>query len=216
MILTAFPPAVKLNEQDYFPGEALLALALEYQRAPKAELLEAFDKAIVFYRDYFRDRRSPAFVPWQVQAFASMARQTKRADFAEFAFELSDWLGKYQLSKDNCAWPELYGAIDVEQRGNAGISTASYLEALAEALLLARHLNDEKRISRYESLVRNASRFVVQLQVRTEEAYSARSPKDMVGGVRAAPAVNRLRIDYSAQALRSLMKAKRALFPSGS
>jgi hypothetical protein len=216
MFLTAFPPAVKLNEQDYFPGEALLALAMEYEKAPAPELLDAFDRAIVFYRDYFRSRRSIAFVPWQVQAFASMARQTNRADFTEFVFELTDWVSRRQLTTENCEWPELHGAFADDANSDAGISTAPLLEALADALALAREAKDEERVLRYEDLVRDACRFVLQLQFRKEEAYSMRSPKDAVGGVRASPALNRLRIDYAGHALMSLIKARRALFPTES
>lgn len=216
MFLTAFPPAVRLNEQDYFPGEALLALAAEQAIQPSDEIVAAFDKAIEFYRVYFRARRSPALVPWQVQAFARMGHLTGRSDFAEYVFELTDWLLEEQLTGENCPWPELLGGISPTSPGEPDISTALYLQAASDALLLARDRGEAPRIRKYELAVRAAARFVMQLQVRPEEVYFVRSPRDAVYGVRGGPALNRLRIDYCQHALIGLIKARQALYPDAS
>ncbi len=66
LFITAFPPAESIAAQDYFPGEALLAMATHYQQYPDERIFDAFNKAIQFYKPYFRERPSPAFVPWQV------------------------------------------------------------------------------------------------------------------------------------------------------
>jgi len=212
MFVTAFPPAEEIEGQDYFPGEALLAMADHYALEPTAEILDAFDRAIAYYRSWFRDARSPAFVPWQVQAFAAMAGQTKRRDYIDFVFELTDWLAEMQLNPSNCPYPELHGGIASYQPGRAGIATASYLEAFADALAVARMAGDAARVKRYESLVRDAARFVLQLQVRPEEAWFIRSPKDAVGGMRTSPTLNLLRIDHCQHAMIALIKTRRALF----
>lgn len=212
MFLTAFPPAVEVAAQDYFPGEALLALAAEYEHQPAAGILDAFDKAIRYYRGHFRGAPSPAFVPWQVQAFSLIARHTGRRDYVDFVFELTDWLADHQLDRHNCRWPELWGGIAPYQPGRVGVSTASYLEGFTDALALARQVGDTARTQRYERLVREAARFVMQLQVRPEEAYFVRSPKDAVWGVRTAPALNLLRIDHAQHALVALIKTRRVLF----
>jgi len=213
MFVTAFPPAVQITAQDYFPGEALLALAMEYDRQPSAKILEAFDRAIGFYRDYFRAGGSPAFVPWQVQAFTLMAGHSKRRDYIDFVFELTDWLAERQLTPSNCEWSELRGGIAAQQPGRPGVATASYLEGFADALTLARRIGDAERAKRYERLVREAARFVMQLQVRPEEAYFTRSPQDVVGGIRTAPALHRLRIDHCQHALVAMMKTRAVLYP---
>jgi hypothetical protein len=213
MFATAFPPAVRIDAQDYFPGEALLALATDYGHAPTARTLDAFHRAISFYRDYFRGRPSPAFVPWQVQAYTLMAVHSKRTDYAQFVFELSDWLIDMQLTPDNCPWPEMWGGIAAYADGRAGVATASYLEGFADALKLARAVGDAKRAARYEQAVRLAARFVMQLQVRPEEAYFVRSPQDAVGGIRTSPSLNLLRIDHCQHALVGLIKTRRVLFP---
>lgn len=215
MFITAFPPAEQIDAQEFFPGEALLAMATHYSASPSAEILDAFDRAIGFYREYFRGMPSPAFVPWQVQAYSLMAQHGRRRDYVEYVFELADWLVEKQLHPGNCTWPELWGGIAAYQPGRVGISTASYLEGFADALVLAREVDDHRRARRYEQAVRDATRFVLQLQVRPEEAYFIRSPKDAVDGLRTAPALNLLRIDHAQHALIALMKARQALFPNG-
>jgi len=212
MFLTAFPPAVRIDAQDYFPGEALLALAEQYALEPSEQVLAAFDRAVTFYREYFRARRSAALAPWQVQAFAKMAVLTKRQDYADYSFELSDWLAAKQLRADNCRWPELWGGISNAGEG-PDVSTALHLQGFAEALSLARAVGDAKRVETYEQIVRDAARFVLQLQVRPQEAYCMRSARDVVGGIRTAPQLNRLRIDNCQHALLGLTKARRALYP---
>ena len=213
IFITAFPPAEQITAQDYFPGEALLALAAQYDRKPSGRILEAFDCAIDFYRVYFHDRPSPAFVPWQVQAYTLIARHSKRRDYVDYVFELTDWLAERQLNRSNCQWPELWGGIASYQPGRAGVSTAAYLEGFADALALARSVGDTRRAKRYESLVRGAARFVMQLQIRPEEAFFIRSPKDAVGAVRTTPTLNLLRIDHCQHALVGLIKTRQVLFP---
>ncbi len=213
MFVTAFPPAIDAGAQDYFPGEALLAMARQYHDEPTGELLDAFDRAIAFYRDYFRERQSPAFIPWQVQAYAAIAEPTQRGDYVEFVYELTDWLIDRQLTPDNCAWPELYGGLATYKSDRAGIATASYLEGMCDALSMTRRRGDVARAKRYETAVRRAARFVMQLQVRPEEAYFVRSPQDAVWGVRTAPSLDLLRIDHVQHALVSLIKTRDVLFP---
>ncbi len=212
LFITAFPPAESIAAQNYFPGEALLALAAHYRLEPSSKVNQAFAAAIMFYRDYFRDRRSPAFVPWQVQAFAEMAGQSKRQDYVDYVFEMTDWLAEKQLHRDNCPYPEMWGGIAAYSPGRAGVSTAAYLEGFADALGLARRVGDKQRAARYERLVTSAARFVMQLQFRPEEAYFVRSPRDVVGGIRTSPSLNLMRIDHCQHALIALIKTRQVLF----
>jgi hypothetical protein len=151
--------------------------------------------------------------PWQVQAFALMTKHTKRQDYADYVFELTDWLASKQLDPSNCVWSELHGGIAAYGNARVGVSTAAYLEGFAAALMLANDLGDTKRKKHYTAVVRRAARFVTQLQVRTEETYFMPSPQDAVGGIRTSPSLNLLRIDHCQHALVGLMKARRALYP---
>ncbi len=212
LFVTAFPPAESIGAQNYFPGEALLAMATHYQQYPDERIFDAFNKAIQFYKPYFRERPAPAFVPWQVQAFTQMTKHTQRSDYDDYVFELTDWLAEKQLTHDNCDWPELWGGIAAYQAGRAGVSTASYLEGFTDALALAKRRGDQARIQRYEKVVRQAARFVMQLQFRDDEAYFIRSRKDTIGGIRTTPTLNLLRIDHVQHALIALMKTRHILY----
>jgi hypothetical protein len=210
--ITAFPPARQLPSQLYFPGEALCALARAHRSDPQERYMQAFDRALSYYRNFFEKQRVPAFVPWQVQAFAEMALHSKRDDFARFVFDMCDWLAGTQLDEQNCKWPEMWGGFAPYTPGRAGVSTASYLEGFADALRLARQRGDSERARRYERVIASAARFVMQLQVRPAEAYFIRSPRDAVGGIRTTPSHNHLRIDHCQHALLALCKARDALF----
>jgi len=212
MFITTFPPTLEFDAQEYFPGEALLAMATEYDLRPSAPILEAFDRAIAFYQSYFREEPSPAFVPWQVQAFVLMARHTQRRDYVDFVFELTDWLAAMQIQPFSGPWPEMWGGVASYQAGRAGVATAAYLEGFADALALARSVGDVERAAKYEAVVRSAARFVMQLQIRPEEAYFIRSPQDAVGGIRTSPSLNLLRIDHCQHALIGLIKARQVLY----
>lgn len=212
MFVTTFPPAEEIKSQNYFPGEALLAMASQFRRQPSAPIADAFDRAINFYRDYFRKHRSTVFAPWQISAFSIMTKRTKRSDYAEYVFELADWLAEKQLNASNSRYAQLWGGIPGDESIYVGVSTASYLHAIADALSLAKAMGDSKRVQRYEQVVRLAARFVIQLQIRPQEAYYIRSPQDAVGGIRATPTWPRLRIDHCQHALIALIKARQVLY----
>lgn len=213
MFLTAFPPARAVEGQDHFPGQALLAMAVHYAKKPSGRVLDAFDQALKHYRAYFSENPNPIFAPWQARAFSAMAMHTKREDFSNFVFELADWIVGRQLNEANCDWPELYGGIALHHSGFANFTTGIQLEALSDALTLARRRGDVQRVEVYEKAVRAAARFVMQLQIRPEEAYYMRSPRDAIGGIRTHLALNLLRIDHSHHALIGLIKARDVLYP---
>lgn len=213
--ITAFPPTRKLSDQYYFPGEALLALVRSYEHQPSQRAVDAFNAAFKFYPQFFRDNPMPPFVPWQAQAFVRMAIPTKKRAYADYVFEMTDWLLTKQYTPQNCPWPELRGGIAAYVNAPPGVATAAYLEGIADALLLARTFGDQERAVRYETAVRLAARFVMQLQIRPEEAYYIHSLPDSVWGVRTTLTRNHLRIDHTQHALMALMKVRRVLFDPG-
>jgi AMMECR1 domain-containing protein len=215
--ITVFPPSLVEGGRETFPGQALLALARVDLDRPGERIRQAFEAAWLVYRDEFRKSPQTEFVAWQTQAFALMARRTDRREYADFVFEMNDWLAGYLLGDGNGAWPELYGAFDPPGREGVSATTALYLEGFTEALELARQLGDAARTERYERAVRAAAHFVMQLQFRREEGFYVRSPMDCYGGIRHAPWDCRIRIDHCGHALTALERARQVLFmvPTG-
>ncbi|MHC4609331.1 MAG: AMMECR1 domain-containing protein [Planctomycetota bacterium] len=212
MFITAFPPVRKLSSQYYFPGEALMAIARDYEEQPTQRAINAFSSAFDYYRRLFREDPTPPFAAWHIQAFSRMAAPTKRRDYAEFVFEMTDWLLDRQYDQTNCPWPELYGGVEAYRPSRVGVATASYLEGFSDALRLASSVGDGPRVERYERAVRLAARFVMQLQFRPAEAYYVRSLPDTIGGIRTSPSNNVLRIDHCQHALLALMKTRQVLY----
>lgn len=204
---TCFPPASGQGSQDYYPGEALLAIARHYSMVRDAHLREVCDRALPFYQEYFRRYRPPMFVPWQVQAWGCLARTTQLRKYADFVFEMSDFLLPLQI-EGRAGGEAIYnGAFDVHRTGRAGISTAVYVEGLVESVRTAEAFQETGRASRYREAIRKAARFVVQLRFRPEEAFYVQSPQDVIGGMRDTPSDPTLRIDHSQHALSALLGA---------
>lgn len=208
---TAFPPAISLEAQDYFPGEALLALARDYELAPSSRVNDAFDRGIGWYREHFRHRPSPVFVPWQTQAFAILALHTKRTDYVGFVYELTDWIAEAQVGA-GAGEADLRGGILGPHDAGVGATTAAFLQGFVDAARVARRMDDRPRARRYEEFCREAARFILQLQIKPEETYYFPNPQDAIGAIRSNPSSCIARLDHAHHALIALIKTRELLF----
>jgi hypothetical protein len=182
-----------------------MALAQQYKSRPDATLARAFDRAL----DHYRERLptiDPLEAAWLVQAFAQFDSVSRRADIAQFVFDLADVLVSAQQSPALCESPELVGGVVTIQGTIPNIETAIALAALTDAVSVARQHNNQRALQRYLPPARWAARFVMQLQFRETEAYFVHSPIDVLGGVRTSPVDNRLRLDSLQHAIIGLMK----------
>jgi len=212
--MTNFQPSPSRSSQDYYPGEALLAIARQHALSSSPKWRAICDKALPYYVSYFRAHRPAPFVPWQTQAWGQLARVTLLAKYADFVFEMTDFLAAKQIDAADPTVPIYDGGFDVHGTGRTGISTAVYLEGLVEAVRTAEAMGDRKRARQYRTIVRKAARFVLQLQFREEECYYVKSPRDVVGGVRNTPGDPSLRIDHVQHGLASLLGAASVLPPA--
>jgi len=210
-ILPAFPPARKLDTQERYSGQALLAFAQAYQNHPSQRLLDAIDSSFSFYRARFADRHLPAMVPWFSQAYAIMARLTRKRAYADFVYEMSDLTLDYQLTPDNSDAPEMWGAFEAPGVFSAGASTALLLQGLCQAARTARFFGDKERYQRYKTACVLATRFVMQLEFKPPECYFVKSPTDVLGGIRTSPVDVRLLIDNAQHALIGLVAVQQLL-----
>jgi AMMECR1 domain-containing protein len=202
---THFAPSTDISSQDYYPGEALLAVARQYGLTRDPRLRDVCDRALPFYQAYFRDRRPPMFVPWQVQAWGQMARATRLSKYADFVYEMSDWLAGAQLDYPDAPLSIYDGGFNVYGEGRAGISTGVYVEGYVDAARTAEALGDRERAQRYREIARRGSRFVLQLRFRPEECYYVITPEEVIGAIRNTPIDPTLRIDHCQHALMALL-----------
>ncbi len=189
--------------QDYYPGEALLALA----RAAEAGIAPAdgarLERAFRFYRHRFRYRRDFGPVTWLAQAFAAWHRVLGRAEHAALAFEAADLALEHQLAKPG----PLRGAfVNDHQWDTPGFTTALYLEGIGAAGRLAARLRDEPRRRRYREAWERGLGFVDRLVLQDRDRPVLPCPERAIGGVRQSLVQGVVRIDFVQHALAAVLE----------
>ena len=61
----------RTDNQNFYPGEALLYWSTLYQEKQDPKLLKRFMRAFHYYRDWHlqKKNRNPAFIPWHTHAY---------------------------------------------------------------------------------------------------------------------------------------------------
>lgn len=186
--------------QDYFAGQALLALAAASASHVSEVDEERLSRSFLYYRHRFRHRRNFGQVSWYTQAFARWWQLTRDARFADFAFEMVDWLLTYQQ--------EGTGAfINGHQPETPGYMTAVYLEAVAAASNLAGALADERRRRTYNESYARGLRFLDRLIIQPRDAPVLPNSDYALGGLRRAVHYSEVRADFVQHALSAVLEA---------
>jgi AMMECR1 domain-containing protein len=207
---TQFPAARRPEDENFFPGEAMLALMHLHARYPDPRYPEALQRALPYYRAHFRRQLSSAFIPWQTAAYAHLFRFTGAREYSDFVFELADAILPLQHVGADIPYPDYAGGY--RTRGFPGISSATHNEGVLEAYDLALRTGDRDRAARYQRAGLLAALFTLRLQLTDENCYYIRRPDRALGAFRESLADGRLRIDHTQHALNSLLKVERHLF----
>lgn len=198
---------------DYFPGEALFAVARLHRSLPADWHLSWLAKARPFYAAYFADTGSLAFAPWQIQAYAAAFEQTKdHADYefvARMAERLLDcqyglrrrpveteWLGGFGGTDGGhfAAWPP-------------GIATACYAEGLAAAARAAKLAGDKARAETFRAAAAAACMFVrgLMFDATTTRHFEPSFRPQLIGAFHAGPSDGTVRIDFNQHAICAML-----------
>jgi hypothetical protein len=194
-----------------YPGLAVYAVLRSQKQRPAAWKTDLARKAVVYYRTWWKEHRSMAFVPWQTAASTEAFVQTKEPVFAEFVYEMNDWLCGLQYDQIDPRRLVWYGGFMQWSAGKAvdaapSIDSAVYAESLAEARRAARAGTDPARYERYTQVLQRCLQFLVSLQytdANTQHFQEWYRPR-LVGGFHASSQDGNLRIDYVQHALSSL------------
>jgi hypothetical protein len=195
-----------------YPGLALYAVLRSQSRKPAEWKTELARKAVGYYRDWWKAHRSMAFVPWQTAAFSEAYVQTKDKAFAEFVFDMNDWLCGLQYDSFDSQRLLWFGGFMKWADGKAvdampTILSSEYVASLAEARRAARTAADADRYQRYNDVLQHGLQFLVRLQYTNantqhfEEWYRPR----LVGGFHASLQDGDLRIEYAQHTLSALV-----------
>ncbi|AJE48858.1 hypothetical protein [Celeribacter indicus] len=208
---TFLVPRDRNDNQNFYPGEALLYWATLYRTARRPELLERCLKSFSHYRDWHRRFPNPAFVPWHTQACKMLHDDTQKPELADFIFERNDWLLGMQQWEGSVA-PDFHGRFHDPKRPEYGpphsSATGVYMEGLADAWQLAHSLGDRARAGAYAAALTRGLRNIAQLQFRDPEidAFYITRKAAVMGAIRTEMYNNEIRVDNVQHCLMALMK----------
>ena len=207
---TFFPPIESDANQDYYPGEALLALMTLYKATGDDTYLDAVKKAFEFYPGYFErhavDGKRMSFCPWQTAANYELYKVTRNDDHYIFCKRMTDWVLTHQYREPMLPWSDYLGGFSFGFRGMPGFSTATFSEGVVDGYRAAKLAGDELSIKKYRDALALSIPFVMRLQVRLRDTYFMPRPDKAVGGFRAALSFTECRCDYAQHAIVALMK----------
>ncbi len=195
-----------------YPGLALYAVLRSQTHRPAEWKNELARKAVGYYRNWWKTHRSMEFVPWQTAAFAEAYVRTKDKAFAEFVFDMNDWLCGLQYDTFDSQRLLWFGGFMKWADGKSidampTIHSSQYTESLAEARRAARTAADVDRYQRYSDVLQHGLQFLVRLQYANantqhfEEWYRPR----LVGGFHASLQDGSLRLEHAQHALSALV-----------
>ena len=192
-------PAADTDEyQDYFPGQALLALARAAEKKLRAPDPARLARAWRFYRHRFRHKRDWGQVSWMAQAAAAWWRVEGDEETARFAFEICDWALGYQSDKSGAF-------LNDHQFDPPGYTTAVHLEAISAGAWLADRLGDRSRHGRYREACARGVAFLDRLVLQERDVALLPNPTWALGGVRASLVQSEIRVDFVQHALMALL-----------
>ncbi|MBI2650017.1 AMMECR1 domain-containing protein [Candidatus Woesearchaeota archaeon] len=200
------------DDFDFYPGEAMLALVRLYEKTGDKRYLKAVEKAFPFYKGYFDRTKHEAFVMWQISTFYETYEITKKQEYADFVFEMADWIMNQQYDEKNTPYSDFLGGFSDFLGGFGGnggmptLSSAVYADGIADAYTLAKIVNDRNKVKKYGKSLRLASRFILQLQFDDVNTYYVPNPEKAIGAIRESLISNNLRIDYTSHSVLALLK----------
>ncbi|HEY0729765.1 MAG TPA: AMMECR1 domain-containing protein, partial [Pyrinomonadaceae bacterium] len=184
--------------QDYFPGQLLLALANACAEKVTEVDHERLQSSFRYYRHRFRYQRHFGQVTWLLQAFSKWWEITREQAFADFVFEVADWLLGYQQEKSGAF-------INDHQSETPGYTTAVYLEGLAAALSVTARVPDATRHQAYRRAFANGVAFLDQLIIQERDQSILPSPDFALGGLRQGLYYSEIRTDFVQHSLSALL-----------
>ncbi len=207
---------------NFYPGEALLFWATIYAQEKDPEILRKYKQSFAFFRDWHREHRNPAFVPWHLQANYTLwsALGDDEAEFkqelVDFSFEIADWLVTVQAwdaERGEITYPDEAGRFYTSEK-KFGVphasSTGVYIEGLIDAWQFARDLGDADRREKYRISLLRGIRSMMQLQfVDDVDMFYVEDPKYVVGGIRTSEYRNEIRCDNVQHPLMGIIKVLR-------
>jgi hypothetical protein len=199
------------EESEGYPGLALHAVLLSHKHRPASWKLDVARKALPHYRTWWKDHKSLSFVPAGVAACSEAYLATREKPFADFAFEMADWLCGLQYTQIEPKRMLWYGGFMSCHDGRAvetppTVDSACCAEGLVEACRVAREVGDVARHQRYSEALERCLQFLATLQYTDAgtQHFAAWYRPRIVGAFHPSHQDGNLRIDYTQHAVTAL------------
>lgn len=193
------------RSEDYYPGEALLAMMELYNETEDSDYLDLVERAFPYYQDYFEKNPNTAFVPWQSQAYYEFYQAKPSDEVSTFIFDMADFMVEEHNPGQQCS------AFDFSR----GSVTAVYVEGMNKAYTLAKELEDERRMECYGNFVTEGLVAVEALLFREDNSFGLEDyEKAALGGIVSSEKDLKMRVDRNQHAVMAMLGAMEAgLYP---
>jgi hypothetical protein len=196
-----------------YPGAALLGVMRSQQRQPAAWKVDLVRNALAYYKAWWRQHQNIAFVPWQTAAYTEAYVATKERPFADFVFEMNDWLAGLQYQGiDDPKQVYWSGGFKNWADGKAleampQVSSAAYEESLADACRAARETGDLQRHKVYTAAVERGLPFLTMLQYTeaNTQHFAEWYRPTLLGGFHLSHRDGDLRLNYTQLAVSAML-----------
>jgi hypothetical protein len=179
----------------YYPGEALLGLALYERYAPiaasrQSEIRRTARRALNFLVHERPQKYPELFLPlpadaWLMQAIEEWwhSPAMRMPDYAQFVYADADRMIEHLYHRDNAPYPDYSGHF-FYYYGQHAIPDGSRAEGLVAAYLLARKSGQSELAERYLKTCRHVAGALMQTYNSPESTYAAANPERAIGSFR--------------------------------
>ena len=197
-----------------YAGLALYGLIRSQQRQPAAWKIDVVRNALAYYKAWWRHDPKMAFVPCHSAAYAEAFLLTKEQAFADFVFEMNDWLVRLQYQgfddPKQVYWSGGFKSfvdgkpVDAMPRA----SSAAYAEGLTEACRVARATGDLARHQAYTAALDRCLPFLTSLQYTEANTrhFADWYRPTLIGGFHASHQDGDLRIDDTQHSVSAMIQ----------
>ena len=185
-------------------GQAIAGLLAWHEKTGDEQARSAALKAREFYAQTML-RESVSFNPVQILAFAGAYERSRDTAYRDAIFAWSDRLvGTQQLSGDDPKLIGLFADSENQRTLTTSANTATSIQALTQAYLLALDEGDAARQERYKTAIFLGAYNLLNLQYGAVSALAFPYPRSMVGGIRNAADDPRIRVNAVRETIEAL------------
>ena len=205
----------KLNEDqhnDFYPGEALLALSRLYDHTKDERYLDALSLGLSYYNDYYKAGLYTAYTPWATEANVYAYGWLKNASYLDISYRMAVSCASGQWTPETAPDPLYIGGFSPEPSSNL----ASRMEGVVDAYLLAKRNGEASRQAEFLPHLQYTALVLMNLQLNATDVAGMPDPDDALGGTPLTYSDLTIRIDYVQHAVVVLAKIMRYQYSNDS